>query len=727
MSELAGLKQKISELEKSEAELKRVEKVLRESEKRHKLFIKQSSDGVYIFDPTTGMILEANDQLLRMLGYSENELLALTIYDIVGQNRATIEMNIRKVFHNREYIFGLRKYVCRDGHLIDVEISSSTLISYGDSHHVIMVNVRNVTERLKAEKELQKQADRLKDQAELLDIAEDAIIVSGINGKITFWNHGAVERYGWSKDEVMGKNVHALLKTEFYSPFDEIKAELFEKGRWEGELVHMSREGKRIFVESRWALKKDMNDNPVAIMEITNDITKYKQAEEALRKAKDELEHRVGERTAELIDANERLVLELNRRKLIEEMLRKGAERYKNLFENSPIGIYRTNPDGRILMANPTLVRMLGYNSFDELASSPSKKADYEPTYLNKKIRKKLERMERVRGFEAKWERHDGTVIHVRENAKAIRTNDGTVLYYEGTVEDISEQKKAEEKISSYQMQLRSLASDLSLAEERERRRIATILHDHIGQILAISKIKLGALLELAKTGTFPRYPKGPFSEHSEPGTRLRVRETGHPQAGGALPGEGMATPTGGQARTPFVANLKEIREHIEQAILYTRSLTSELSPPILYELGLEAALEWLAEQVHEQHGIRYEYENDNHFKPVSDEIRVFLFTAVRELLVNVAKHANAKKVKVTVRRIGDTISIHVADDGIGFSVYKMNSYLDKNKGFGLFSIRERLSHLGGQMDIRSQRGRSARICLVAPLMLETKEKGNIS
>jgi len=676
MSEIARLKQKISELEKSEAELRRVENALRESEERYRSLIKQSSDGVYIFDPETGDILEANNQFLKMLGYSEDEIMHLSMYDIVTLDRTTIDINIKKVFQNGEYLSGLRQYVAKNGSLIDVEISS-TLINYGDSH-VIMVNVRNVTDRLKTENELKRQAARLGDQAELLDIAEDAITVSDINGTIMFWNHGAVERYGWSKYEALGKNIHELLKTEFPEPFDNIKKELFEKGRWEGELTHKSVEGKRIIVESRWALRKDINNNPIAIMEINNDITKYKQAEKALQKAKDELEHRVGERTAELREANERLVLELNRRKLIEEMLRKGAERYKNLFENSPIGIYRTNPDGRILMANPTLVRMLGYNSFNELASSASKKADYEPTYLKKKIKKRLDKGERVRGFEAKWKRYDNTVIHVRENAKAIRAADGAVLYYEGTVEDISERKKAEEKIDSYQKQLRSLASDLSLAEERERRRIATILHDHIGQVLAISKIKLGALLEQAKTSA-------------------------------------------------FIANLKEVREHIEQAILYTRSLTFELSPPILYELGLEAALEWLTEQVHEQHGIVYEFENDNHPKPVSDEIRVFLFTAVRELLVNVAKHAGAQKVKVTVRRIGDTISIHVADNGVGFSISRMNSYLDKNKGFGLFSIRERMSHLGGQMDIRSQRGRSARICLVAPLKFEEKKKGNIS
>jgi signal transduction histidine kinase len=283
-----------------------------------------------------------------------------------------------------------------------------------------------------------------------------------------------------------------------------------------------------------------------------------------------------------------------------------------------------------------------------------------------------------VRGYKATWRRPDKSVIFVRENARAIRGADGKVLYYEGTVEDISEQKKAEEKIQSYQKQLRSLASELSLAEERERRRIATILHDHIGQTLAISKIKLGALLESLSA-----------SEHIE--------------------------------------NMREVREYIEQAIKHTRSLTFELSPPILYDLGLESALEWLAEQAQEQHGIQFEFENDGQSKLVNDEIRIFLFTAVRELLVNVAKHAQAKRVKVTVRRIDENLSIHVADDGIGFNASKKNFYLDENKGFGLFSIRERLHHLGGQMEVRSQRGRGTRVILLAPLKAEKKHEEKLT
>ncbi len=528
----------------------------------------------------------------------------------------------------------------------------------------------NMEETLWKSEELQRQAEKLRDQAELLDIAEDAIIVSTIAGEITFWNNGATERYGWSREDVMGRNIHDLLCTEFPKPIEEIKADVLHGGRWDGELIHTRNDGIRIVVGSRWTLKKDNNGCPIAIMEINNDITKHKQIEEFLQKAKDELEQRVKERTVELLDANERLTLELNRRKRIEEMLRKGAERYRNLFENSPIGIYRTNPDGRILMANPTLIRMLGYNSFNEMVASNQKKGDYEPTYLKKKLKKRLEKEDRVRGFEVKWKRSGKPVVFMRENAKAIRGLDGSVLFYEGTVEDISEQKKAEEKIQSYQKQLRSLASDLSLAEEQERRRIANMLHDNIGQVLAVSKIKLGALLKDAEAN--------------------------------------QSTDI-----------LTEIREYIEQAIRYTRSLTFELSPPILYDLGLESALEWLTEQIHEQHGINCGFENDNQFKPVNDEIRIFLFTAVRELLANVTKHARAEKVKVTVRKAENNISIHVADNGAGFNAAKMHFYLDENKGFGLFSIRERLHHLGGQMEIRSQKNRGTRVILHAPLKHE--------
>jgi len=665
IEELKRMEMIVGSLKVSEDLHRRTEKALRESEERYRSLVEQSSDCVYIFDPKTLRILEANEQFRKMLGYSEEEVPELSLYDVVVLDREVIDASVRKVLRDGVYIHGLRNYRCKNGSVIDVEISG-TLIHYGEAQ-VVMVNLRNVTERRRAEEKLKVQAAQLQEQAELLDIADDAIIVLDMEDKIIFWNHGAEERYGWSKDEVQGRISYELLHTVFPEPFNEIKGKLERKGRWEGELVQKKRSGELVVVESRLALRCDLQSRPVAIMEINNDITERKQAQVALQKAKEDLEARVASRTMELQGANDRLIVELNRRKRIEDMLRKGAERYRNLFVNSPLGIYRVNAEGRILMANPTLIRMLGFSSFDELTATGTKRRDYEPSYLRRKIKDRLEKEGRVRGFETKWRRRDKSMIFVRENAKAIRAPDGTLLYYEGTVEDITEQKKAEEKIQSYQKQLRSLASDLSLAEERERRRIATMLHDHIGQILAISKIKLGALLQSAEND-------GPLEQ------------------------------------------LREVRGHVEQAIQYVRSLTFELSPPILYDLGLESALEWLTEQMREQHGINCVFEADNSPKPVSDEIRIVLFTATRELLMNVAKHAQADRAKVSMRQVNGNIVVHVADNGVGFTVSKMNFYLNDNKGFGLFSIRERLRHLSGQMDIRSARGRGTRVILTAPL-----------
>ncbi|HOC47066.1 MAG TPA: ATP-binding protein, partial [Syntrophorhabdaceae bacterium] len=132
--------------------------------------------------------------------------------------------------------------------------------------------------------------------------------------------------------------------------------------------------------------------------------------------------------------------------------------------------------------------------------------------------------------------------------------------------------------------------------------------------------------------------------------------------------------------------------------------------------LGLEPAVEWLTEQLEEQNAITCAFENDGSLKPISDEIRVLLFTAVRELLVNVVKHAAAQHVKITIRRIDDSISIHVADDGTGFNASKKSYHLAEARGYGLFSIRERLHSLGGHMDVRSWIGRGTRIVLQAPL-----------
>jgi PAS domain S-box-containing protein len=229
---------------------------------------------------------------------------------------------------------------------------------------------------------------------------------------------------------------------------------------------------------------------------------------------------------------------------------------------------------------------------------------------------------------------------------------------------EIAEHKRTEKKLLDYQQKLRSLASDLTLTEERERRRIATDLHDSIGQALALSKMKLSEI------------------RHSSPDTEL-CRE------------------------------LDEIYGLLERTIQDTRSLTFKISLPILYELGLESALEWLTEKFQMEHGIQANFIDDGESKPLDNDIRIVLFRTVQELLFNVAKHANAKKASVTTQRNGNNINIKISDDGIGFESSKFKG---TKSGFGLFSIRERLDFLGGKLKIESKPEQGTRITLEAPL-----------
>jgi len=170
---------------------------------------------------------------------------------------------------------------------------------------------------------LKKQADALREQAELLDLAEDLIMVLDMEHRILFWNRGAEKKYGWRRSEVRGENIHSLLNTSFPRSLKEIEKTLVTSGRWEGELVQIRRDNSPILVESRWTLRRNEQGKPLAILEINNDISQRKHAEAMLQKTLEELEGRVQERTADLQKVNAELQEEINERKRMEEVLKK--------------------------------------------------------------------------------------------------------------------------------------------------------------------------------------------------------------------------------------------------------------------------------------------------------------------------------------------------------------------------------------------------------------------
>ena len=230
---------------------------------------------------------------------------------------------------------------------------------------------------------------------------------------------------------------------------------------------------------------------------------------------------------------------------------------------------------------------------------------------------------------------------------------------------EISERKRAEEQMLAYQKRLLSMDVELAMAEEQERRRIAADLHDHIGQYLAISRIKL-----------------------------MSIRYAAEPETGTLL---------------------DEVLDMIKEMSQATRTLTMELSPSILFELGLEAALDWLAEHIASAHGLVVEFKWVDDFE-LSTNMNTMMFRIARELLLNVAKHAQASHVLFTVRSSDGYRWISIEDDGIGFDVSALDSDCAKDECFGLFSIRERLKPVDGRFEVQSVEGRGTMARIGIPL-----------
>jgi PAS domain S-box-containing protein len=127
-----------------------------------------------------------------------------------------------------------------------------------------------------------------------------------------------------------------------------------------------------------------------------------------------------------------------------EKELIEAEKRFRSLFENTIIGLYRTTPDGKIILANPALVKMLGYSTFEELANRNLEEKGFEPTYPRSVFKKQIDKSGEALGIEAAWIKADGSTIFISESAKVIKDNDGNIIFYEGTVEDISKRKQAE-------------------------------------------------------------------------------------------------------------------------------------------------------------------------------------------------------------------------------------------------------------------------------------------
>ena len=356
------------------------------------------------------------------------------------------------------------------------------------------------------------------------------------------------------------------------------------------------------------------------------------------------------------------VILDITERQEAEEALRTASREWQTTFDSVSDAIWLIDNESRIKRSNRATFALLGKT----------------PEQVNGRrcweiVHGMTQSVEDCPLLRAKSSGHRESMMLPIENrwyqivVDPIFDESGRLDGFAHVVSDITEQKKSEERLLAYQAKLKSLASELSLAEERERRRIAVDLHDHACQSLALSKMRLQAMLEQA----------------------LPVDE-----------------------RT-----LAQICESLNQTIEAIRELTFDLSSPTLYKFGLEAALEeLLRDKLRAEHHIRYRFSDDKQSKPLPPNVAVLVFQSVRELLINVIKHAHATEVRLDISREADSISIVVADDGVGFDTETIWSSSSRRHSVGLFNVRERLDYIGGRLEVHSQVGTGSRLTLIVPL-----------
>ncbi len=489
---------------------------------------------------------------------------------------------------------------------------------------------RQLQETLQRQKEIQRQLERSaresRDHAELLDLAHDMIFVHDMDGRIVFWNRGAELTYGWQREEALGRLGHELLKTEFAEPLLGITARIIQEGWWEGELVQTTRDGRQVTVAARWALRRNAQGRPAAILEIDNDITARKHAEREMAEAR---------RFAEsIIDTMQESLAVLDSELRIVSANRSFHETFGTDPQRSvgqPLHMLSSGP-----WANAELYHRL--NGVLPLGGS-------------------------FEGFEI--ECNGGEPKTFVLSARPIRPPANGAERILLVIQDVTLCRRQQRVIEADKEQLGSLTEELLMIEERQRRQIAQALHDSVGQSLAFSKRELNLLRQ-----------RGP--------EEVRGR-------------------------------LQEVCAQLDDAIKHPRDLTVELSPSTLYTLGLQAAVEELADQFAESEGFHCQVEGPGDRIPLSEQVRSLLYRAVRELLVNVAKHAEARNVRIVLDRDEQGFRIAVQDDGKGFDISVLQGR-GKSCGFGMLSVQERLVRVGGAFSVESEQGKGTRVTMIVPI-----------
>ena len=652
-----------------------VKKVLKDSVVKYQAFYEGVAEGIIVADVKTKQFLYANPAICKMLGYTEDELTAFSLKDIhPEQNLPYVLAEFESQARGEKDTALDIPCLCKDGSVMYAYVNVARVQVEGRS--CLVGFFTDVTELKKTQAILAESEKKLR---LILDQSSDGINIIEYdrktgNRKVILCNDSYAQMAGRSKQELMALDDVTNLTVHHGDQGDLIDYHQFirEQIPYRGQCSWLRPDKKENYID--WsAVSFYDDDDRVYVIGIDRDITDQKKKQQLLNKAESQ---------------------------------------YRTLVEQIPAVTYIASLDNPSVKTyfSPQVEAILGYTP-RQFEDNPwlweqSLHCDDQKSVL-KQLKNAVKNKKKF-CCEYRMKTSDGGSVWLRDEASIVNDDKNKPLFLQGVIIDITARKQMEDKLLKvkdelevrvklrtsdlekvnkklmdeitarkhtqaklygYQDQLRSMASELSLAEERTRRQIATDVHDHIGQNLAMTKMRLQQLQQQI-------YDK---------------------------------------SQKNIVHDIQEI---ITNTIESIRTLTFEISPPVLYELGFEPAVEWLLRKSRKQHGLDTDFTNDARHKPLDDNVKVFLFQSVRELLINVAKHAKATKVSVDISRVKNTIETMVSDNGTGFDIDHVYEQKYNHGGFGLFSIKERLSYIGGDLRINSKPGKGTSVTLIASLTL---------
>lgn len=605
--------------------------------------------------------------------------------------------------------------------------------------------------------------------AAIVESSEDAIVSIDLKGIVTSWNRGAERLYGYTRQEAVGQSVRLIIPAERLEEEGPILAQI-TRGEVvrQFETVRRRKDGSLIDIALTVSAIRDDQGRIVGVSKVAHDITERKRAEAALRESEERLrlfiEHapaaiamfdrqmryvgvsrrwladyglegnvlgrshydvftdiperwrtahqqglagvvmRVEEDRFERADGTVYWLRweirpwrdksggiggiiicaeDITSGKMAEHALRESEAQHRATFDNAAVGIAHVGLDGRWLRCNDAMCALTGYSReallgrmFTEITHPDDTDQDWGA------VRRLLAGETETFSIEKRYIRKDGSCLWGHLTVSLLRDAEGAAQHFIFIVQDIHSRKEAQaqlrqladdleqrvetrtRELADTQDKLRALTTELNLTEHRIRKQLATDLHDYLAQLLVLSRIKLG---------------------------QAKLEEV---------------TPAAMQAMT-------EVQEVMDRALAYTRTLVAQLSPPILNEFGLLMALKWLADQMQRELTVTLDLESE--VLSLTEEQSVLLFQSVRELLMNIVKHAGTTEARISLTQTGGTLRICVSDRGVGCDVGATQPRLEP--GFGLFSIRERMKALGGEFQMRSIPGEGTTAILQLPVL----------